>query len=52
MQLFPPEIIEHTTESYFAKYSKGTKILYVAILQALFAAGAVTPFIKVVLLLI
>ncbi|MBN1925153.1 MAG: hypothetical protein JW798_04895 [Prolixibacteraceae bacterium] len=46
-QLFPPEIIEHTTESYFAKYSKGTRVIYVVVLLALLAAWAVTPFIKV-----
>ena len=47
VMLFPPEIIEHTSESYFAQYSKATSILYISVLLALFAAGAVTPFIKV-----
>ncbi|MFA9392664.1 MAG: hypothetical protein ACERKD_22840 [Prolixibacteraceae bacterium] len=46
-QLFPPEIIEHTTESHFSRHSKTTQIIYLVVLLGLAAAIAATPFIKV-----
>jgi multidrug resistance efflux pump len=46
-QLFPPEIIEYTAESHFARHGKATGIIYVTVLLALVACIAVTPFIKV-----
>lgn len=47
MKLFPPEIIEHTTESHFAKLSKSSHIIYLVVLLLLLISIAVTPFIKV-----
>jgi HlyD family secretion protein len=47
MKLFPPEIIEYTTEFHFAKHNKGTQIIYVVVLLILFIGIGVTPFIKV-----
>lgn len=47
MNLFPPEIIEHTTESHFAKHHKGTQIIYVVVLLVLLIGIGVTPFIKI-----
>jgi membrane fusion protein, peptide pheromone/bacteriocin exporter len=46
-QLFPPEIIEYTAESHFARHGKATGIIYVTVLLALVAGIAATPFIKV-----
>jgi hypothetical protein len=31
-QLFPPEIIEYTAESHFARHGKATGIIYVTVL--------------------
>lgn len=46
-QLFPPEIIEYSVESYFAKQSKSTSLIYTAVLLAILVSIAVTPFIKI-----
>ncbi|HPS11741.1 MAG TPA: hypothetical protein PLB87_00605 [Prolixibacteraceae bacterium] len=46
-QLFPPDIIEYTAESHFARHGKSTQIIYVTVLLALVAGIAVTPFVKV-----
>jgi len=45
--LFPPEIIEYTAESHFARHSKSTQIIYLLVLLALVSAIGITPFVKV-----
>jgi len=46
-QIFPPEIIEYTAESHFAKQGKSTRVIYVAVLLALVGFIAITPFVNV-----
>lgn len=46
-QIFPPEIIEHSTESHFAKNNKSTSIIYFVVLLVIVATLASTPFIYV-----
>lgn len=47
MQLFPPEIIENTTESHLATISTSTKIIYLLVLLTVVLVLALTPFIKI-----
>ena len=47
MQLFPPEIIDFSAESYFNKYNKSTGVIYLGVLLVLLAAIVALPFIKV-----
>lgn len=47
MQIFPPEIIEHTAETHCSKNNKPTRIIYTVVLLAIVIAMRVTPFIKV-----
>lgn len=47
IKLFPPEIIEFTVENYFAKQNKGSKIIYIAVVIAVFVVFAILPLIKV-----
>jgi len=46
-QLFPPEILEYSAESYYAKLSIHSRIIYVSVLFFIIAAIALLPFIKV-----
>ncbi|MGF7138625.1 HlyD family efflux transporter periplasmic adaptor subunit [Roseimarinus sediminis] len=47
MNLFPPEIIDNSAESHFARHSKVRQTIYIVILLSLLAALGATPFIKV-----
>lgn len=47
MQIFPPEIIEHTAEAHFVKGNKPTHIIYIIVLLAIVTALVLTPFIKI-----
>jgi len=46
-QLFPPEIIENTTESYLPSVSVRSQSIYIFVLLAIIGAFAATPFIFV-----
>jgi membrane fusion protein, peptide pheromone/bacteriocin exporter len=46
-QLFPPEIIENTTESYLPSVSVRSQSIYIFVLLAIIGAFASTPFIFV-----
>ncbi len=46
-QLFPPEIIEHTTESYLPSVSVRSQSIYIFVLLSIIGAFAATPFIFV-----
>lgn len=46
-QLFPPEIIENTTESYLPSVSVRSQSIYIFVLLAIIGAFAATPFIYV-----
>ncbi len=46
-QLFPPEIIEYSAESYFSRGGKTTSIIYLTVLLALVVGIIITPFIKI-----
>ena len=46
-QLFPPEIIENTTESYLPSVSVGSQSIYIFVLLSIIGAFAATPFIFV-----
>jgi multidrug resistance efflux pump len=46
-QLFPPEIIENTTESYLPSVSIRSQLIYIIVLVAIIGTFAATPFIFV-----
>ena len=46
-QLFPPEIVDYSAESHFARRYSRTWILYIAVLLAVTAALVSLPFIYV-----
>ena len=46
-QLFPPEILEYSAESYYAKLSIHSKILYFSVLLFIVTAIALLPFIEI-----
>lgn len=46
-QLFPPEIIENTTESYLPSVSVRSQSIYIFVLLAIIGAFVATPFIYV-----
>jgi membrane fusion protein, peptide pheromone/bacteriocin exporter len=46
-QLFPPEIIENTTESYLPSVSVRSQSIYIFVLLAIIGAFAATPFVYV-----
>jgi membrane fusion protein, peptide pheromone/bacteriocin exporter len=46
-QLFPPEIIENTTESYLPSVSVRSQSIYIFVLLAIIGAFAATPFVFV-----
>lgn len=47
MTLFPPEIIENSAESHFARHSKASQAIYLVVLFGLLTGIASSPFIKV-----
>ncbi len=46
-QLFPPEIIQHTTEAYLPTVTVRSQLIYTTVLLAFLAAGIALPFIYV-----
>jgi membrane fusion protein, peptide pheromone/bacteriocin exporter len=46
-QLFPPEIIENTTESYLPSVSVRSQSIYIFVLLAIIGTFAATPFVFV-----
>jgi multidrug resistance efflux pump len=46
-KIFPPEIIEHTVENYFAKQNTKSRLIYLSIIVAILAFLVLLPIIKV-----
>ena len=46
-KIFPPEIIEHTVENYFAKQNTKSKLIYLSVIAAICLFFALLPVIKV-----
>ena len=46
-QLFPPEIIEHTTEAYLPKVSVRSQLIYASVIVALIGTLVALPFVYV-----
>jgi len=46
MDIFPPEITQHTSESHFVEHHSKTKIIYMIFIFMLLGAMAIIPFVK------
>ena len=46
-QLFPSDIIEHTTESHFATHNKSFRWIYIGLLLAMILALGILPLVSV-----